>query len=425
MSQRDQTLSNGTGYATSNAPRYPATRIVFLDHLRVLMIILVVLHHAVAAYANVAPHWIVRDGSSHVADCVRELLDLFMMPVLFFAAGYFAWPSLSKRGLPKFLGEKAQQLLIPWILAVLVLIPLGLYGQANHGVKPFWRYWLWYSGSFETRLRFTQMPVGPTTQAVYWFISLLFVFFVLFTLIATLVRRWARARDWFTRQTADTGSTVASALILFGGLTFVAYFISILLFPDSSWFTLSALLEFQVTRLSVYAGYFALGLYAQWRGWLTTGKPLGSPVLWGAASAALVIAYLLVGQPFFADTAGNAHPSVGLLLSFAFVRSFALLAVFVLIISTSALYWNRSHAVEQQLGETSYNIYLTHYWAVVGMQSALLAWAGGPTLVKMATVFVVALGLSFAFSKWVLGRWPRAFALALLGLFIFCLAVRP
>ena len=97
----------------------------------------------------------------------------------------------------------------------------------------------------------------------------------------------------------------------------------------------------------------------------------------------------------------------------------------MLLVSVGARYWNRSNSFDQQLGQTSCNIYLTHYWAAILAQGALFDWTGGPALAKIAIVLVVALAMSFAISRWVIGRFPRAFALALLALFVFCLAVRP
>ena len=215
------------------------------------------------------------------------------------------------------------------------------------------------------------------------------------------------------------------ALVLFGLLTSAGYFILLLLFPDSSWFTLHMFLEFQVIRLVPYAGYFAFGVYARSHGWFVDGKPLGSLALWGTISAVLVVAYLVVGQPVFANTAGKANLSVGLLLGLSFIRSFLLLALLVVLVSFGARYWNHSSGLDRQLSATSYDIYLTHYWFVVAIQAALLNWAGGPVLAKAAIVFVAALALSFATSRWVLAHHSRAFAVAILALFVVCLAIRP
>jgi fucose 4-O-acetylase-like acetyltransferase len=256
-----------------------STRVTFLDNLRYLMVGFVLVYHSCGAYATVAPYWVVHDTSSLTADIIRELLDVFMMPVLFFIAGYFALASLQKKGAGEFLKEKVKRLLIPWALAVLIFLPLVIYDQPINPVRPFWKYWLWYLSSFEIRLRFAQSPVGLTTQAIYWFISLLFAFFLLFALVFALTHRLRRSKILSAERKVRSGNSVLVTLVIFGLLTSVGYFILLLLFPDSSWFTLQMFLEFQVTRLVSYAAYFAFGVYAHSRGWFTGGKSLGSLVL--------------------------------------------------------------------------------------------------------------------------------------------------
>ena len=399
--------------------------IKFLDNIRYLMIVLVVVYHSVAAYAIVAPHWIVHDTNTFAADIIRELFDVFMMPVLFFAAGYFALPSLEKKGVWEFLKDKVKRLLVPWALAVLIILPLALYDQPVNPIRPFWSYWLSYVSSFEVQLRFTQAPMGPTTQAIYWFLSLLFALFVVFALVYALSRRWRSGAILPAARPATSGNSVLVALVVFGLLTSAGYFILLLLFPDSSWFTLHMFLEFQVTRLVPYAGCFTFGVYAQSKGWFAEGKPLGSLALWGAISAALAVAYLLVGQPVFADTAGTANLPVGLLLLFAFIRSFLLLSLLVVFVSFGVRYWNHASGLGRQLTAASYNIYLVHFFIVVTLQIALLKWIGGPVPAKIAIVSLATLALSLAISRWILARHSRAFAVAILALFVFCLAARP
>ena len=402
-----------------------SARVAFMDNVRYLMVVLVVVYHSVAAYAIVAPHWMVHDTNTFAADIIRELLDVFMMPLLFFAAGYFALPSLEKKGLWEFFKDKVNRLLVPWAVAVLIILPLALYDQPVKPVRPFWKYWLSYLSSFEARLRFTQTPVGPTTQAIYWFISLLFAFFLLFALIYALARRWRGGSIFPAARKSTSGHSVLVALGMFGLLTSAAYFILLFFIPDSSWFTLYMFLEFQVTRLVPFAGYFAFGVYAQSRGWFADGRPLGSLTLWGALSAVLAVVYLVFGQPMFADTAGTANLTVGYLLVFAFLRSFLLLSLLVISVSFGVRYWNYASGLNRQLAAASYNIYLVHFFIVVALQAALLRWIGGPVPVKIAIVFLAALTVSFAFSRWVLARHSRAFVIVIMALFVFCLLARP
>lgn len=402
-----------------------SARVTFMDNLHYLMVVLVIVYHAVAAYAVVAPHWAIHDTTIIAADVIRELFDVFMMPILFFVAGYFALTSLEKKGVWEFLKDKVKRILIPWALAVFIVAPLALYDQAVKPIQPFWKYWLWYLGQFEIRLRYTQTPVGPTTQMIYWFLSLLFAFFLVFALVYALVRKWRGMGIQPAAHKVESGNSILVALVTFGLLMSAAYFVLLLLVPDSSWFTLYMFLEFQVTRLVPYAGAFAFGLYAQSRGWFTDGKPLGSLTLWGAASAVLTVAYLAFGQPVFADTAGTANLSAGYLLAFAVLRSFLLLSLLVVFVSFGLRYWNHANKLDQQLAATSYNIYLVHFFIVIAIQEALLAWAGGLVPIKIAIVFLAALALSFGISRWILARHSRAFAMVILGVFVFCLVFRP
>jgi glucans biosynthesis protein C len=436
--------------AVRSAQVIATARLAFMDNLRYLMVLFVIAYHAVAAYAVVAPHWIVHDTPFFGADIIRELLDVFMMPVLFFVAGYFALVSLEKKGVLEFLKDKIMRLLVPWALAVLVIAPLALYDQPVKPIRPFWNYWLRYLGQFQVQLRPSETPVGPTTQMIYWFISLLFAFCLVLALVYALALRARGTPHHTDAHRTDSPRAVLTALLAFGVATSIAYSVLLLFVPDSSWFTLHLFLEFQVTRLVPYAGCFALGVYAQSRGWFVESKGLaphssstnlsasapafvadegvafgGSLPFWALASVGLAVAYLVFGQPMFADTAGAAHPSIEYLIIFAFLRSFLLLSLLVVLISFGIRYWNVSNRLDRALGSTSYNIYLVHFFILLGFQAALLGWVGGAVPAKIAVVFLGTLALSFALSRWILARHSRAFAIAILALFAFCLAVRP
>ena len=78
-------------------------RIYFLDNLRTFMIFLVVLYHAVGVYESSgiwASFWLVDDPSTNnLAGILNIIIDIFVMPTLFFISGFFAPLSLkSKKG---------------------------------------------------------------------------------------------------------------------------------------------------------------------------------------------------------------------------------------------------------------------------------------------------------------------------------------
>jgi glucan biosynthesis protein C len=400
-------------------------RLFFLDNIRYLMIVFVVVYHSVAAYATVAPWWGVHDGSFFAADIIRELFDVFMMPVIFFISGYFALPSLEKAGAKEFIKDKGIRLLIPWALGVFVVTPLILYDRPDQLVKPFWNYWLNWIGSFKTGLSSVPPFMPQTNQGVYWFVSLLFTFFVVFAVFHTVMRRWRSKTVPSASRKVTSGNSVLVTLMLFGVLTSVMYFLSLLFMPDLSWFTLSAFLQFEPTHLVLSVSYFALGVYAKSRGWFNEQKPLGSPAGWGAISAVLAIVFLVTVQPLYANPSVTPNLSVQLLAALAFIRSFLLLSTLVMLVSFGVRYWNRSANFDRQLSKTSYGIYLAHVWFVVIIQTSLVSiWAGGSPLAKFIIVFPVSLALSFAINRW-LGRYKRPLAIALLILFVICLVIRP
>ena len=90
-------------------------RLVFLDNLRYFIVLLVVILHVSISYANVgAPWWYVVDANKHAFfDILIIVLDSFIMPVLFFIAGYFALNSIRQKTLDAFIVSKLKRLGIP------------------------------------------------------------------------------------------------------------------------------------------------------------------------------------------------------------------------------------------------------------------------------------------------------------------------
>ena len=76
-------------------------RIFFLDNLRTFMIFLVVLVHAGLVYEKSgfpASWWIVFDPStSDLPGLLFFILDIFIMPTLFFISGFFAPLSMKNK----------------------------------------------------------------------------------------------------------------------------------------------------------------------------------------------------------------------------------------------------------------------------------------------------------------------------------------
>lgn len=380
----------------------------------------VVLFHAVAAYSTVTPHWAVHDGPSITADIVREVFDVFMMPLFFFVAGYFTLPSLLRKGVWQFLRGKLKRLGIPWLLAILVVVPILRYlapmkAEESQSRQPFWEYWITYMKSFGT-FQIGLLTPERMSQMHFWFLSLLLGFFIAFAFLYGVKNRWLENATRSFRSEPARMRSIFKVLLAVGVLTSGAYFIVSLSMPDMSWVTIDLLLQFQPTHLVLYIATFALGILAYSRQWFVGDEFPRQLSVWIPVSLLLTLVFLMIGEGIFSRSPTSHQLSAVLLVFFSLVRSFLCLAMLVMFTALALRYWNRSSPYNRSLAANAYNIYLVHLVFVISFQNILMAWPGGPPMIKAGIVFLFALLISYGISR-LIDRFPRAFVILLLGLF--------
>jgi glucan biosynthesis protein C len=101
-----------------------ANRVGFFDNIRYLIVLLVVVLHSACAYSNNTQWWTVNDANSIFFDYLLGVLGVFLMPTLFFIAGYFALTSLQQKGKWLFIKSKLIRLGLPWLLGVILMVPM-------------------------------------------------------------------------------------------------------------------------------------------------------------------------------------------------------------------------------------------------------------------------------------------------------------
>ncbi len=101
-----------------------SSRIHFLDNLRAFVVLLVIALHGLITYMAYAPDWyVVNREDSKFFTLLVLLMDVPIMPIMFFIAGYFALPSLRKRGSSAFVIDKLLRIGLPFAVGVLFLAP--------------------------------------------------------------------------------------------------------------------------------------------------------------------------------------------------------------------------------------------------------------------------------------------------------------
>ena len=362
-------------------------RIMALDGLRMAGVLAVAALHAGVAYGTVVPWWYVTDPTrSRLMDLALAVLDGFPMPLLFAVAGYFALPSLNRRGAAGFVAGKARRLLVPLVGLTLFYCPVIAYVDFldKGGTGGFYKRWLALLPSLAD-WRLLYFSANQATAAArdmawpyhLWFLPMLFLFCL--TLVAG--RRVAGPQS--TRQAPGTGAGWGRFCLLAFGVGLAAG-LGQLVWPDAAWARLGPFLAFQPARLPQYAGFFFLGVFAWKRGWFLEHAAPGRIWVWGLA-AAVFFAFMAASRMAAMGAGSNA---VGPFVAYGLARTgFALAVMGVL---AAALVRTGTWARRQRPGLdiASFDLYLLHFPLVIVLQYALVG-TGLPIAGKFIVCFSI------------------------------------
>lgn len=369
-------------------------RLYFLDNLRAFVIVLVVVLHGSMTYMAYAPAWwyVLDPQNSLFFTLLVLLVDIPIMLVMFFIAGYFALPSLVKRGPAKFVKDKFTRVGAPWLIGVLFLAPPTAYMTYFSRNAPltflqFWSSTFWGEGY---------------QQSVYWFLGVLFLFFIALSL-AYMASQQLRSAS--RRIAAPSWQLfIIFWAIMSGAMLFMNQF-----FPIDTWYRDWYILIFQPLRVPLYIGYFVLGIYAHLNGWFTDGgyRPRLLPwaIIW-IFSGLLYLANRLfvlptLPQPTLLGQAAHAM----LFNAFCLSSLLAGATLFQRRVNGAGLFWSN-------LAANSYGIYYIHPLLLYPL-AYLFVPISLPLFIKAPLVIILAIAFSWAISSLILTKTPgvrRAFA---------------
>ncbi len=236
----------------------PGHRLPWIDHLRTLVILLVVNMHACVTYSHVGGWYVLSEREPSLGSKIPFILwqghlQSFFMGLLFFVAGYFAHGSLARRGPAAFVRERLFRLGLPTLLYMLVIHPFILLGlnpwHAQFAPAAKWYSKFLLSGSF----------VGASGPL--WFAFALLIF----CLVLAAWRAMGSSAAEIAGQVHvhPPTSPSARALWLFalglGCITFVVRLAQ----PIGA-----NILNMQLCFFTQYVAAFATGLLAARHGWL-------------------------------------------------------------------------------------------------------------------------------------------------------------
>jgi fucose 4-O-acetylase-like acetyltransferase len=349
-----------------------AGRLHYLDNLRTFLIFLVVLVHAGVVYESsgiMGPYWIVDDPStSDLPGLVNLMLDLFVMPTIFFISGCFTPVSLEALGSRRFLKAKLRRLMIPWLFAVMTLIPLyNAVFLYSRGLS---------QGGWTRYFHFTNDTIS---MSWLWFLPVLFLFNVVYLLMKRLRLPIGKL---------PLGWAVAAVFALSVGYS------EILGRLDWVGWTKTPLLDFQNERLVPHFLVFLLGALCRGKGVLTAAtKSKKLYIAVGATAWIPMNVYLIVLLNFFLRP--------GEYIVSAAVDGFVLwtslhasmLGLLYCAVSTFKRYLNRRGRLGAFLNPLSYGVYIIHIVAMAPFALVLLG-IDLPALVKYPILALATYGTS-------------------------------
>jgi len=364
-------------------------RIVALDRARTFITLLVVLHHSAVNYTYFGSgdrmRWL-------GFDLVVLFNDSFFMACMFLISGLFVRDSLARRGPLNYLAIRAWRLGVPYLLSIVVLMPIAYYPTFLRYHLPdttdfnFFHFW-WHT-----------LTIGPWPSGPAWFLWVLLAFDAIAASIWS-VAPWAI--EALGKPLCALRYRPGVAFAAFCVFSAAVYVPLRLIYGDAAWLEPGHFpLPIQTSRILLYSGYFLIGvgigatdlsagLLAQnsewasrWKVWLAFAS-----LFYGA-----ILFLVYVHHNWIAD-----FDSPPLSWRTAYALAFALFSA-AMVFAEPAPFMRFAKSPLRLLDAmkpSAYGIFLVHYIFIVWLQYAVYepAW---PAFVKFAIVFAGTLSLSWA-----------------------------
>lgn len=370
-------------------------RTLWLDYLRTTLTVLVVAHHASLAYTTFAQfrpeayilstHPVVDKQRWIGTDIFENFNDVFFMSLMFFISGLFVQPALQKKGTRQFLRDRFNRLFVPFVIAVSLLMLIAYYPAYLLAYdKPDLRHYI--IDFFTTE----QWPVGPP-----WFIWLLFAFNLIIALLYPWLKNWLQSIGHFLDGMKNKPARLYGCwyIVTWALLVPLAHSVG-----PGTW-TGWGPLDFQLSRILLYFGYFLMGVAAHGasgeEGLLARNITFSRswPLQAALCLAAYTLLTLLAPRLATGVAQGVITANTGWMIYYLLFVGSCTSSCLAFLSAYNALV-HQPRPWLQSLTANAYGIYLVHYMFITWSQYLLLQ-AALPAPVKWLLSFSISLLLSW------------------------------
>jgi surface polysaccharide O-acyltransferase-like enzyme len=348
-------------------------KIYYLDNLKVLLTVLVVLHHTFITY-GASGGWYYKQPTDKIGALIPMTMFVainqsFFMGFFFFLSAYFIRPSYERKGRARFVTDRLVRLGIPLVFYSFVLSPFMIY-LIYYFAKGHYIGYLSFLGGFDDWIDF----------GVLWFAAAL----LLFTLVFILWKKGAPVQ----KRLPSMGDILLFAV----GIGVISFLVRII-FPVG-WVLKP--LGFQFGHFTQYISLFVLGIVASKNDWLNrleyrTGKGfLVAVVLLVLFFPVFYVIKLKLDMPLEWYSGGFHWQS----LLYAIWEQVIGFSIIVLLLAWGKEKWNRSSAFLSGLSRATFAVYIFHPLVVISLSLAVRNWSIDPA---MKLLFVAPLAVPGSF----------------------------
>lgn len=373
-----------------NKTEHLKEKLLYVDNLRLLMIVFVVMQHLAVTYSGFGRFYYIEESHLGILSTIwfafyQSFQQAYFMGMLFMIAGYFAAESYDRKGFGQFIRGRFKRLVIPTLIFMVLITPFIMSVELG-------RNW------FQPRLGLIPFVLRFLSgTGVMWFAVALFIFSVIYGLVRLIDPRAAAVNN--KRQIKPSFINAVILILIISVCTFLIRIVQ----PVGT-----AILNMQLCFFSSYIVLFIVGIlahgsnlfagisYQTGKRWLICGLVLGL-LLW----LVLVKKAHVFSGGLAASQGGLTWESAG----FSVWDSFVAVAMGLGLIPVFREKFNYQSKLAKALGDSSFTVYMFHPPILVAVTLLFRPVAFLP-IVKWVMLCIICVPLCFAAAHFVIRRIP-------------------
>jgi glucan biosynthesis protein C len=344
------------------------SRIYFIDNLKILLAVLVVLHHAAQPYGPGGGWWIPQEAYSPIdyftLGIFMALNMSFFMGLFFMLSAYFIPSSIERKSATKFIKGRLVKLGMPILIFMFFVFPV-MDHLLNYQIILFGHLWF-----------IAMLLIFSTVYVAYW-----------------LVKRPSST----TKQPFPSNKVILIFIVIMALVSFVVR----IWWPINHWALLGLFEPFHITQ---YVMLFIAGIIAYRQGWIEK-IPKATGKLW-----TWIAIFTLISLIFIVLISNNMEFSGGLTLASllgSFWEAFMCVSMCIALISLFKNRFNWQHTITKVFANDKFTVYLIQLPIVIFLQYMIIGLNLDP-LIKFIIVGAIGVPLAFGISHYVIRKLPYA-----------------